>query len=185
MKDDSFVSPADLEAGLEYLRQAPREAGTLRMIVRRPQVDEREVVDEGELDLALGLVGDGWLARGTEAEPAEPDMQLNIMNARAIELISPAVERRPLAGDQLYVDFDLSTANLPVGSRLAIGTAVVEITAVPHLGCKKFARRFGQDAVKFVNSATGKSLRLRGVNARVVLAGVIRTGDAVVKLPPT
>lgn len=185
MDDGSFVSPEELEAGLDYLRQAPREAGTLRMIVRRPKVDEREVIAEGELDITVGLVGDSWLTRGTGDEPAEPDMQLNIMNARAIELICPAVERRPLAGDQLYVDFDLSVENLPVGSRLSIGATVVEITAVPHLGCKKFARRFGQDAVMFVNSPTGKSLRLRGVNARVVVPGAIRAGDPVVRLAST
>jgi MOSC domain-containing protein YiiM len=88
-----------------------------------------------------------------------------------------------LAGDQLFIDLDLSEENLPPGTQLAMGTAVIEVTAEPHTGCGKFIARFGVDAVKFVNSPIGQRLRLRGVNARVVRSGRIRVGDSIRKLP--
>lgn len=174
----------ELEAGLDTIRQSPKDAGTLVWIVRRPQVGEREVLPTGELSPTEGLVGDNWRARGNSSTPdgaADPDMQLNIMNARAIALVAGARERWALAGDQLYIDLDLSAENLPPGTRLAIGSAVIEITAEPHLGCKKFAARFGADALKWVNSPLGRQLKLRGVNAKVVHAGAIRAGDIVRK----
>ena len=176
----------ELEAGLAEVRRAPREEGVLRLIVRRPAVDEREVLDEGRLDLAQGLVGDTWSTRSssrTADGSAHPEMQLNVMNARAIDLMAGERSRWALAGDQLYVDLDLSAENLPPGTRIALGSsAVIEVTAEPHTGCKKFAARFGMDAIKFVNSPVGRELRLRGLNARVVQGGVIRTGDVVTKV---
>jgi hypothetical protein len=175
---------AEMEAGLDFIRQSPRDSGSLKLIVRRPKTDEREVLAEGQLDPAHGLVGDNWKARGSRSTPdgsANPEMQLNVMNARVIELLAQAPERWALAGDQLYVDFDLSEANVPPGTRLAIGNAVIEITAPPHLGCKKFSARFGPDAMKFVNSPEGKQLHLRGVNAKVVQEGTVRMGDTVEK----
>ena len=145
------------------------------MIVRRPKVNAREVLEEGHLDPACGLVGDTWETRGS---PAHPDNQLNIMNARAIALVAQSPDRWALAGDQLFIDLDLSADNLPPGSCFALGSAVIEVTEQPHTGCGKFAARFGMDAVKFVNSPEGKQLRLRGLNAKVVVPGVIRVGDA-------
>jgi len=151
----------------------------VRLIVRRPRVGDREVVDEAQLDPATGLVGDSWHTR----RGSDPEMQLTIMNARVTELVAGDTERWPLAGDQLYVDLDLSLANLPAGTRLAIGTAVVEVTAPPHTGCRKFVARFGLDAMKFVNSPTGRQLNLRGINAKVVQPGAVRVGDRVRKVP--
>ena len=180
-----YLTTAELEAGLDVIRQSPRDAGVLELIVRRPTIGEREVLTEGKLDPAEGLVGDNWRARGSSATTdgtAHPDMQLNIMNARAATLVAQAKERWQLAGDQLFVDLDLSGDNLPPGTRLAIGSAVVEVTPVPHNGCKKFTERFGLDAMKFVNSPAGKELHLRGINAKVVQAGVIRVGDAVTRI---
>lgn len=179
------LSAVELEAGLDHIRQSPKDGGTLELIVRRPAVDEREILDEGQLALDEGLVGDTWRTRGssrTADGTSHPDMQLNIINARAIALIAPDAVLRPLAGDQLHVDLDLSEANLPPGTRLAIGTAVIEVTAQPHTGCQKFRARFGTDALKFVNSPVGKELHLRGINAKVVQAGTIRAGDRVSKL---
>ena len=173
-----------LEAGLEHIRQSPKDVGVLKLISRRPNTDEREVVDEAQLDPAHGLVGDNWKARGSRSSPdgiANPEMQLNVMNARVIGLIAQDKSRWALAGDQLFVDFDLSEANVPPGTRLAIGSVVIEVTAPPHLGCKKFSARFGPDAMKFVNSSEGKLLHLRGINAKVVKAGVIRAGDVIKK----
>lgn len=175
---------AEMEAGLEHIRQSPRDMGTLKLISRRPNTGEREVLAEGQLDPAHGLVGDNWKARGSRSTPdgsANPEMQLNVMNARVIELLAQDQERWALAGDQLYVDFDLSEANIPPGTRLAIGDAVIEITVPPHLGCKKFSARFGPDAMKFVNSPEGKQLHLRGVNAKVVQAGMVRCDDVIGK----
>lgn len=179
------LTVAELEAGLDLVRQAPKDGGTLALIVRRPAVDEREVLDEGQLSLEEGLVGDNWRMRRssrTADGSAHPEMQLNIINARAIALIAPDEARRPLAGDQLHVDLDLSEANLPPGTRLAIGTAVIEVTAQPHTGCQKFRARFGTDAFKFVNSPAGMELHLRGINAKVVQPGAIHVGDTVSKL---
>lgn len=179
------LTTVELEAGLEHIRQAPRDHGTLELIVRRPAVDAREVLDVGRLDAATGLAGDTWQVRGSSRMAdgtAHPDMQLNIMNARAVALLAQDKARWPLAGDQLYVDLDLSDANLPPGTQLAIGAAIVEVTDQPHTGCEKFMARFGADALKFVNSPVGKELHLRGINARVVQAGDIRTGDVVRKV---
>lgn len=178
------LTTAELEAGLDTIRQSPKDEGVLDLIVRRPQVGEREVVHEAELNLEEGLVGDTWRLRGstrTRDGSAHPDMQLNVMNSRVIALVAQDKSRWPLAGDQLFIDLDLSERNAPPGTRLAIGTAVIEVTGEPHTGCGKFLTRFGIDAVKFVNSALGQRLQLRGVNARVVRPGRIRVGDAVKK----
>jgi hypothetical protein len=167
------------------VRQAPADDGTVDLIVRRPATGEREVIDQGVLHLAEGLVGDNWRERGSRHTPdgaAEPDRQLNVINARLSRLVAVDPERRALAGDQLHLDLDLSIANLPPGTRLALGSAVIEVTEPPHLGCAKFVERFGREAMRFVNSPTGRELRLRGMNARVVVAGTVRPGDTVTKL---
>lgn len=167
----------ELEAGLETIRQAPKTDGVLELIVRRPHVGERETLDEGRLDVDEGLVGDRWKTR----HAPNPDTQLNIMSARVIALVSQGRDRWPLAGDQLFLDLDLSTDNVPPGTRLAIGSAIVEVTAEPHTGCAKFMSRFGVDATHFVNSPLGRELQLRGINAKVVQSGVIRVGDVAKK----
>jgi MOSC domain-containing protein YiiM len=177
MTDITHLTMVELEAGLDFMRQAPKDEGVLEAIIRRPQKGGRESLEEGELDTAEGLVGDNWKTRGA----AHLDMQLTIMNARAIAHISPDIERRQLAGDQLFIDLDLSGENLPPGTRLSIGSAVVEVTAEPHTGCKQFVARFGLDAMKFVNSPQGKALNLRGINTKVVQSGTIRVGDSAKK----
>ena len=172
----------ELEAGLVSIRQAPTDSGTLDMIVRRPGVGQREVLDAGELDLTDGLVGDRWKIRGSSRSAdggAHPDMQLTVMSSRVIALVAQHPYRWALAGDQLFVDLDLSAANLPPGTRLRVGTTAIEVTDQPHTGCRKFVARFGVDAMKFVNSPLGRDLRLRGLNARVVQPGPIRVGEAV------
>lgn len=180
-----YLTLAELEAGLEHIRQSPRDAGVLELIVRRPRVEEREVLEEGWLDLAAGLVGDNWRERGssrTADGSAHPDMQLNLMNARVIALLARERARWPLAGDQLYLDLDLSLENAPPGTRLAVGAAVIEFTAEPHTGCKKFEARFGLEALRFISSPVGKALQMRGRNAKVVRPGLIRRGDLARKL---
>ena len=188
MRQPVHLSTEAIEAGLDEIRRSPTDRGVVALIVRRPAVDQRDVLEEGTLDALVGLVGDTWpdrSSRRTEDGSPHPDMQLNIMNARAIRLLadSPDRDRWALAGDQLYLDLDLSEANLPAGTRLALGTAVIEITGQPHTGCEKFSARFGVDALRFVNSPVGRELHLRGINARVVESGLVRAGDAVHKLP--
>jgi hypothetical protein len=183
--DVKHLTTQELEAGLDHIHRAPKESGTLDMIVRRPQIGQREVLTLGYLDSMAGLNGDNWKARGSAAtadKSAHPEMQLNIMNSRVIALLAQDKERWQLAGDQLFIDIDLSVENLPAGTQLSLGDAVIEITAEPHAGCKKFSERFGVDAIKFVNSTLGKELHLRGVNAKVVKPGEIRTGDIARKL---
>ena len=179
------LTTEELTAGLDDIRKSPADSGVLKLIVRRPATDQREVLDEGVLDPSQGLVGDNWLARGSRSTTdgsAHPEMQLNIMNARVIALVAQDPQRWALAGDQLYLDMDLSPENLPPGTRLSIGSAVIEVTAPPHTGCKKFVARFGMDAMLFVNSGIGRQLNLRGINARVVKAGTIRTNDIAEKV---
>jgi hypothetical protein len=174
-----------LESSLDQIRESPADNGVVQLIVRRPAIGEREVLAQGDLSLEEGLVGDGWLAWTKQSkydEETNLGMQVTIMNARAIALIAQTEDRWPLAGDQFYVDLDLSQDNLPAGTRLKIGSAVVEVSAVPHTGCKLFAQRYGTDSVQFVNSPVGKQLRLRGLNARVIRPGTVRVGDSVKKI---
>ena len=179
------LTTEELEAGLPQIYQSPKDHGTLQMIVRRPDVDQREVLDEVDLDPRQGVVGDTWNKRSSSRTPdgsPHPDMQINIMNSRVIALVAQDRERWPLAGDQLFIDMDLTDTNLPPGTKLALGSAVIEVTAPPHTGCAKFVSRFGADAMKFVNSPLGKTLRLRGINAKVVKPGTIRVGDVAKKM---
>lgn len=180
-----YLTTEELEAALDHLRDAPKDEGVLQLIVRRPQTDEREVLEEAQLDSAGGLLGDNWVVRGSSKTPdgsAHPDMQINIMNARVTALVAQDSERWALAGDQLYIDMDLSKENLPAGSRIKVGTAVLEVSPLPHTGCHKFVSRFGVDAMKFVNSPVGKELCLRGINAKVVQTGTVRKGDRATKI---
>ena len=180
----THLTRTELDAGLESIRSAPRDAGELLMIVRRPAIGEREILDVGHLDVVDGLLGDTWKSRPSSRMPngvPHPDMQINIMGARAIALIAGDKARWALAGDQLFLDMDLAGENLPPGTRLEIGTALLEVTGEPHTGCGKFVERFGVDAVKFVNSPVGRALCLRGINARVVRNGVVRVGDRAKK----
>jgi MOSC domain-containing protein YiiM len=176
----------EMIAGLDLLRGSPADEGVVELIVCRPAVDERVLLDQAELSTDEGVVGDTWRDRGSRHTPdgsAEPNRQLTIMNARAIALFAGDDRARWAdAGDQLFVDINLSDANLPAGARLQLGTAIVEVTAEPHNGCAKFAARFGQDAARFVNSPAGKELHLRGINAKVVQAGSVRTGDRATKI---
>ena len=179
------LSREQLEAGLDHIRQSPKDEGLLELIVKRPKVEEREVVDEAELSIVHGLIGDNWNMRPSSRTPdgsPHPDMQINIMNARAVALVAQQKERWHLAGDQLFIDMDLSKTNLPAGSRISIGSAILEVTPPPHTGCHKFVARFGVEAMKFVNSEVGAELCLRGVNAKVVQGGTIRVGQTVKKV---
>jgi len=179
------LTTAELEAALDHLRQTPKDDGVIHLIVRRPEVDQREVLDEAEFDTELGMIGDNWKVRGSRRTPdgsAHPDMQINIMNSRVTALVAQELDRWPLAGDQLYIDMDLSKENLPAGSRIAVGSAVLEVSPQPHTGCKKFVARFGTEAMEFVNSETGKKMCLRGINARVVQGGTVRVGQTAKKL---
>lgn len=185
MLETYHLTREELEAGIDTIRQSPRNEGTVKMIVRRPGVDERELMNEVELSLTEGLVGDNWKSRGskhTSDGSADFEAQLTLTNARLVALLAQDESRWALAGDQLYVDFDLSEDHIPPGTRLAIGSAVIEVSAKPHTGCNKFSARFGVEALKFVNSSEGKQLHLRGINTRVIQPGIIRVGDLVKKL---
>jgi hypothetical protein len=178
----------ELQDGLIELGASPQDRGILEMIVCRPAIGERLILERAELDLIDGLIGDNWRTRGskhTEDGSAHPDAQITIMNSRTIQSITQDRSRWPLAGDQLFIDLDLSVENLPAGQRIAIGTAILEVTSKPHNGCQKFTERFGHDAIRLVNSPEGRQMRRRGVNARVVQAGTICVGDMVTKIENT
>lgn len=175
----------ELEAGLPHIAASPKSEGRIDLIVRRPKDGERELLDEGTFDQDVGLVGDNWAvkpSKKTKDGSAHPRMQVNIMNARAIELLAGSKDRWALAGDQLYVDFDLSEENVPAGTQLQMGEAILEVTEIPHLGCAKFAARFGPLALKFVNSEKGRQLHLRGINARVIRGGKVASGAVISKI---
>jgi MOSC domain-containing protein YiiM len=172
----TIVNADALAAGLDETQRSPPDEGRVELIVRRPAEGEREVLAEGLLDTDEGLVGDRWHSG------QDPASQVTLMNARVVALVAGDRERWPLAGDQLYVDLDLSIENLPPGTQIEIGSAVLEVSEEPHTGCAKFSARFGSDAIRFVNSPAGRALRLRGMNARVVKAGTVRPGDGVRKI---
>jgi hypothetical protein len=179
------LSYAELEAQIDFIASSPKDKSRLDLIVRRPQENHREVLEAGMLSTEDGLFGDMWKIRPSSRTPdksAHPDMQLNIMNSRVIGLIARSDERWKLAGDQLFLDLDLSKENLPAGTQLQIGEAIIEVTAQPHTGCKKFVARFGLDAMKFVNSKIGKRYQMRGINAKVIKNGIIHKGDLAYKI---
>ncbi len=185
MENNLHPSKEQLEAGLDHIRQSSRDHGLIELILRRPAEGERELLEEAELCTERGVVGDNWKTRGSSKTPdgsSHPEMQLNLMNARAAALITQSPERWQLAGDQFYIDLDLSDENLPPGTRLAFGTAIIEVTTIPHLGCAKFMARFGNPALKFVNSPVGRELHLRGINAKVIQSGTVKKGDRAIKL---
>jgi hypothetical protein len=175
-----------LEAALPAIQQAPADAGTVEMIALRPADGDRRIVHEAELDVVTGVVGDNWSVRPnrrTADGAPDPRAQVTLMRSRvAVEL--GGQHGWVHTGDQLFVDLDLSEENLPPGSRLAVGSAVIEVTDKPHNGCAKFRRHFGEEALKFVNSPIGRRLNLRGINARVVEPGTVRAGDTIRKLRP-
>lgn len=177
------LTTTELEAGLAHIEASPGDAGALELIVCRPAPGERGILARAELSTVDGLVGDNWRQRGsrhTVDGSALPEKQLNIINARVARLVAGDDERlRALSGDQLHVDLDLSPQNLPAGTRLHIGDAVIEITEPPHTGCAKFSARYGADALRFVNVGRGKELRMRGICAKVLVAGTIRQHDTV------
>lgn len=176
--DREFPAHADIVAA------SPRDEAAVTLIVRRPARDEREVIEAGRLDPVEGLVGDGWLPRGSSSTPdhaADPLSQLTIMSTRVLAAFEPDPARWPLAGDQLYADLDLSVDNLPPGARLRVGEALVEVTERPHTGCSKFAARFGLDALKWISTPEGKAARMRGMYVRVLEGGQVRLGDAIRK----
>lgn len=181
MSNVTHLTMAEMEQNLDEIRRSPKAEGSLELIVKRPRSGEREVVAEAELSVAEGLVGDNWSTR-TPGVPLEAERQLTIMNARVAGLLAQDADRWQLFGDQLYIDFELSEANLPSGTQLALGDAIIEVTPIDHTGCKKFAERFGVDAVKFVSTPEGRELRLRGMYAKVVQPGPISAGDTVRKL---
>lgn len=176
------IATTPFDAHLEHVRAAPADHGRLELIVRRPAEGERELLETGELDLELGLVGDRWAGRDVLTNPVYLDAQLTLINTRLLAAIEPDRSRWPQAGDQLYVDMDLSIDNLPPGSRLAIGSAVIAISETPHTGCAKFSARFGSEALRWINGPTGRANRFRGLNARIVKAGVVQVGDTITKI---
>ena len=181
-RTERHLETAELQAGLDHILEAPKDDGRLELIVRRPGTGQREELATAELTPDEGLVGDGWRSRMgpvTADHPVEPDTQITLMNSRVAALVARDTARWALAGDQLFVDLDLSETNMPPGTRLAIGTAVLEVATKPHTGCRKFVDRFGLEAMKFVNSAEGRALHLRGIYAKVVTAGTIKPRDRV------
>ena len=173
-----YVEADRLEAGLAHVLASPSDLGRVELVVRRPAEGEREILEEGVLDFP-GLVGD----RHTLRQDTHAGTEITVMNARVVDLVAGGDRGRwALAGDQLYVDFDLRHENLPPGTRLQVGSATLEVSEMPHTGCAKFTARFGSDATRFINAKPNRELRLRGVNTRVVTPGTVRPGDTIQKL---
>jgi len=184
MPQASHLTETEILDGLMEVRKSPQNNGLLEAIVIRPGSEERLRLQQCRLSPEGGTEGDAW-ARGCwlklpDGSP-HPDVQICIMNSRMINLVAGAKHRWELAGDNLFVDLDLSRENLQTGQLLSIGECVIEITEQSHNGCAKFSQRFGPSALKFVNSPTGKELRLRGIYAKVIKAGEVRVGNLIIK----
>jgi hypothetical protein len=182
-----YRSPEELLAGVDHVRESPRDRGILELVVVRPAKYGRTILDTATIDLELGVLGDTWIERGSSRTVdggPNPEAQVTVMNSRVADLVAATRDRWPLAGDQLYVDLDLSTENLPTGTVLRIGDAELEVTAAPHTGCAQFKARFGVEALRLTATPDGRSLRLRGINTRVVRGGDIRPGDTVEVVRP-
>ncbi len=180
------LSLAELNEGLPEILASPKDNGILRGIVIRPSPGERRELDSCDLSLALGTHGDHWAKgcwKSTEDGKPHPDVQICIMNARCIGLIAQDRDNWAPAGDNLFIDMDLTPGNTPPGTRLAIGSTVLVITDTPHNGCESFISRYGRDACIFVNTGEGKRMRLRGIYGRVIQDGRVTVGDRVTKLP--
>lgn len=176
-----------LERHLENILAAPVDDGIIEKLVCRPEENARHESNSGKLDLDRGLIGDNWKDRGnrhTEDGSADPLAQVTLMNSRVSRAVAADEDGWSLAGDQIYLDMDLSSENLPAGSRLQVGEAILEISSKPHTGCAKFSARYGPDALRFVNTGRGKEGRFRGANAFVVESGTINVGDRVRKIGP-
>ena len=174
-----------LEAGIDYILDTPDDKGLVRMIVSRPETGIRKILKSASLDTIEGLIGDNWKDRGsssTSDKSADPETQITIMNSRVIELIAHSSDRWKLAGDQLFIEIDISRNNLPPGSKLKVGSAIIEVSGKPHTGCQKFSQRFGLDALKFVSTPMARELCFRGINARVMKSGIVTVGDIVNKV---
>ena len=174
-----------LEAGIDYILDTPADKGLVRMIVSRPETGIRKILKSASLDTIEGLIGDNWKDRGsssTSDKSADPETQITIMNSRVIELIAHSSDRWKLAGDQLFIEIDISRNNLPPGSKLKVGSAIIEVSGKPHTGCQKFSQRFGLDALKFVSTPMARELCFRGINARVMKSGIVTVGDIVNKV---
>jgi hypothetical protein len=181
----TYRTVAELDAGLARVLDAPLDEGTVRLVVRRPGRGQREILEVGQLDTEAGLVGDDWINRpGMGSDEPSPYAQVTVMNARVAELISGDPEPAAWAqcGDQLYLDLDISEANMPPGTRLRIGEAILEVQAEPHTGCAQFRGWWGADALRFISTEQGRALRMRGANTVVVRSGTVRPGDRAAKL---
>jgi MOSC domain-containing protein YiiM len=163
----------ELEARLAALPAAPRDRGTLLLIVTRDADHRRDTPREAQLSVEGGVSGDRW-----QHGSAEPDAQLAVMQIDVAKLLANG-QTLTLFGDNLFVDLDLSAANLPAGSRLRMGAALVEVTPEPHDGCRQFRQRFGGDALRITADRTRRHRNLRGIYMRVVEPGRIAVGDAV------
>lgn len=174
-----------LQTQLKKIQASPKDSGSVLLIVRRPVTEEREIITLGRLIPSAGLEGDNWRERGSSSMPdgsANPEAEITLMNSRVIQALTQDETRWALAGDQFFVDFDLSEENIPAGTRLMLGSAILEVSSLPHNGCKKFSARFGVDALKFISIAENKPLRMRGVNAKIIQAGEVKQGDLVRKI---
>lgn len=163
-----------LEAGFDGLRPPPGERGGLTAIARRSRDGSRELPVTAELSVADGLVGDAWSRR----PPRDPNAQLTVMR-QDIALLIANGQPLSLFGDNLFVDFDISGAHLPAGTRLRLGECLVEVTPEPHNGCRKFRDRFGQDALRFTALRRIRPHNARGIHWRVIEGGIIRIGDSI------
>ncbi len=168
------LSLADLETRLARLAPAPTESGRVVRLQARPSGDHRTTPERVHLSAARGVSGDRW----TSEQEKGTENQVTAIQASVAALIANGQELG-LFGDNLFVDLDISTANLPAGTQIRAGEATLEVTPMPHDGCRKFRARFGADALRLVARRETRGRNLRGIHLKVVEDGDVCVGDEI------
>lgn len=180
-----LITRAELDRAWPDIMAAPKDGAAIEMLCLRPAMGERRFVDEIHVTREEGIPGERWLTQPWMRLPGgqpDPAIQVSFLQRRVLDLVWRDREGTPHPGDTFVVDMDLSEANLPAGSLLQVGSAVLEVSTVFNNACAKWKKRYGDDALDWVRAYENKEFRPRGVLAKVHRDGVFRAGDRLTRI---